>query len=124
MLASPSDQYFFLIRISLLIERFNLLIFILGLNFSTLMESHESDTDSRSNLSENRSCTGESNVVLIKELEHSSTSSASSDSSDDEAKIKVKTDKKDRADMNSVYAHVQKLIRYLKVSTYSLYFST
>lgn len=88
------------------------------------MESHESDTDSRSNLSENRSCTGESNVVLIKELEHSSTSSASSDSSDDEAKIKVKTDKKDRADMNSVYAHVQKLIRYLKVSTCSLYFST
>lgn len=80
------------------------------------MESHESDTDTRSNLSENRSYTGESNVVLIKELEHSSASSASSESSDDEAKVKVKNDKKDRTDVSSIHAHVQKLIRYLKVS--------
>lgn len=81
------------------------------------MEFHESDTETRSNLSENRSYTSESNVVLIRELEHSSESSASSHSSEDESKPKVKTEKRDRADMNSIFAHIQKLIRYLKVNS-------
>ena len=79
------------------------------------MESDDNEVDTHSGGSENRSCIGETNEVLIKEFELSPESSSYSDTSGDENEATIKKEKKTSNEISSIYAHIQKLIRYLKV---------
>lgn len=79
------------------------------------MESDDNEVDTHSGGSENRSYIGETNEVLIKEFELSAESSTYSDTSGDENETAVKKEKKSSNEIASIYGHIQKLIRYLKV---------
>lgn len=80
------------------------------------MDSDENEIDTHSAASENRSGVSEANVVLIKEFEQSLESSSYSDSSEEEQEAAVKKEQKNPGEVASIYSHIQKLIRYLKVS--------
>lgn len=80
------------------------------------MES-DNELDTHSAESENRSYIGETNEVLIKEFELSPESSTYSDSSGEENETTIRKEKKKSNEIASIYSHIQKLVRYLKVMT-------
>lgn len=75
------------------------------------MDSDEDDVVE----SDNRSYTEDSNVKLIKEFVESSESSIDDDLSEEESTVHVKTDKRSAQELATINAHIQKLVRHMKV---------
>lgn len=81
------------------------------------MDSKDEERKIHSGESENDSFAKDSNIVLIKELEQSSDSSNySDDAADSVSEMSAIKEKKNPNEIASINAHIQKLVRYLKVS--------